>query len=140
MKVSWIKCRKRIATVWLIGAGGLFALLIGQTFFGKFGEHPEQAWEWFLPSIMPTLSLIIGVLISEQVTHLNDKKQVGRFVYRLSIGLSIGYLLLLYATLLIQPFTNSGILELMNLSNLWLGPFQGLVSASLGVFYVQNSE
>ena len=62
----------------------------------------------------------------------------GKRFFRLSGGLSALYLATVAATLYLQPLTPWGPLELMQRSNLWLGPMQGLVVASLGAFFVRQ--
>lgn len=53
--------------------------MVLQSIFGKFGTRVEEAWAWFLPTIMPTLSLIIGVLVLDvSLTRQSDKK-IDRF-------------------------------------------------------------
>jgi hypothetical protein len=44
------------------------------------------------------------------------------------------------ATILFQPLVSATPLELMNMSHLWLAPFQGLVSASMGALFVRQNE
>ena len=68
------------------------------------------------------------------------KKSADRFVFRLSFALSLTYLVVAALTVLMQPFAAVPPLELMKQSNLWLGPFQGLVAASLGAFFVKTEE
>jgi hypothetical protein len=70
---------------------------------------------------------------------------VRRNFYLLSLGLSIFYLLTLSLSILVQPvlqLLNSegqgGVLiriELLETSNIWLAPLQGLVIASIGVLF-----
>lgn len=136
MRISWTICRRALARVWFIGAGVLFAILLAQTFGDRYGANANAAWEWFLPTVLPTLSLIIGVLTVDALKQHAKLQTVDRFFFRLSLGLSVAYLLTVGVTLLAQPFTSFPALELMAQSNLWLGPFQGLVTASLGVFFV----
>lgn len=52
--------------------------------------------------------------------------------------LSVFYLLLVLATLLLQAVAGMVATEFMTTSNLWLTPVQGLVGATLGVFFVSR--
>lgn len=137
MKVSLRKCRKQLATLWFAGAGVLFFVVLLQTILGRYDGRVNDAWCWLLPTIMPTLSLIIGVLVSEALGKQTGKKVGDRFVYRLSFALSLSYLIVVALTIFMQPFSS---LQLLNQSHLWLGPFQGLVTASLGAFFVRAEE
>ena len=55
-----------------------------------------------------------------------------------SAGVSVFYLAMVSLTLLVQPFLTTPALELMQRSNLWLGPLQGLAAATLGAFFRGN--
>ena len=60
----------------------------------------------------------------------------------MALTLSVFYLLAVISTILFGPvaaaFANIGPLELMGASQLWLAPLQGLVAASLGVFFYDS--
>ncbi|BDC49827.1 hypothetical protein F183_A21430 [Bryobacterales bacterium F-183] len=105
---------------------------------GKFGDQVQEAWGWLLPTIMPTLGMILAVLSYTAMTPAALRAVVRRSFYRVAQCLSIFYLLLVALTLLIQPFTGNGPLELMRMSNLWLGPIQGLVGTALGILFVSK--
>ncbi len=138
MKIAKSRCKRRLATVWLIGSGLLFFLLLFQTFLGRYGDDADAAWGWMLPTTMPTLMLIVGVLVSDALRKSSAAIKVDQFIFRLAFYLSIAYLAVVSMTLLLSPFSTIPQLELMTMSNLWLGPFQGLVSASLGAFFVNR--
>lgn len=130
-------CQRRLALLWLIVAVVLFSLLITQSVLGKYGGASEQAWAWFLPTVLPTLSLMVGALVSS-ARQQSGGEMVDRFAYRVSFGLSVFYLGLVGAVPLVQPLTTRTPLELMALSNLWLGPIQGLVGLSLGLYFLSG--
>lgn len=135
MRISSTRCKKHLAMLWFIGSGFIFVIVLLQTIFGRYEEKATEAWAWFLPTIMPTLLLIIGVLVMDTLERGEKKQTVDRFIFWLSFSISLIYLIVVALTIFMQPFSNSSALELMKQSNLWLGPFQGLVSASLGAFY-----
>jgi len=141
--ISTKACRNHLAILWFVGGLVLFVLFVFQSIFGKYGAKAEEAWAWFLPTILPTLSLIIGVLVVDAAAaEEKDKKdkQIGRFIYRVAFGVSTVYLVLVGIVPLVQPFTSLSPFELMKLSGLWLGPVQGLVAAALGVFFVKGER
>lgn len=138
--ISIITCRKRLALLWFSGGFVIFVLLVAQSISGKYGEEASQVWSWFLPTIMPTLSLIVGVLVVDLTGGQDPEKKVDRFIFRLAFGLSLFYLLLVLSTLMVQPFTTFAWTELLKRSNLWLGPIQGLVAAALGAFFVKSER
>jgi hypothetical protein len=136
--VSTYLCKKHLALIWFIGGIFLFLLFALQSILGKYGNGTAEAWNWFLPSIMPSLSLVLGVIVLDVARGGSKKTKIDRFIYHLVFFLSIIYLLLVVSIPLLQPLTGTDPLELMKRSNLWLAPFQGLVSAGLGIFFVKG--
>ena len=132
-----MRCKRRLATIWFLLAGVIFLLLVIQTVMGAYGPRATEAWGWFLPNVMPTLSLIVGVLVLDQMGRGVKTRTANAFLYRLALGLSCAYLLLILLSILIQPFAPLARLELMHQSNLWLGPLQGLVAGALGAFFIK---
>jgi hypothetical protein len=131
-------CKRQLALIWFIGGGILFAIVLMQTLLERYGSAANQAWGWLLPSVLPTLSLIIGQLVFDAVQGGNRGRTVDRFLFRLTAMLSSVYLLAVLMVILMAPFLReSGPLQLMAESNVWLGPVQGLVSAALGAFFVK---
>ena len=138
--ISTRTCKRRLAILWFVVGVVLFILLVLQSVFGKYGAQAEDAWGWFLPTVMPTLSLITGVLILDMTSAGQTDKEVDRFAFRVTFGLSAFYLALVALTPLVQPFTSLPALDLMKRSNLWLGPLQGLVAAALAAFFVRGER
>ena len=132
------RCKRRLATVWFILSGLIFLLLVVQTVMGRYGDGATDAWGWFLPNVMPTLSLIVAVLVLDQMGKGARTGTADRFLFRLAISLSAAYLLLILLSILIQPFAALPPLQLMQQSNLWLGPLQGLVAGALGAFFIKT--
>lgn len=129
-----------LAAIWLVGAGGVFLLLVVQSLLGHYEPATQEVWGWFLPTVMPTLSLIVGVLVADSRIARNSDKPVSgstnSLFFRLGAGMSVLYLLLVALSILIQPLLpQTSPLELMHRSSLWLGPLQGLTVATLGVFF-----
>ena len=141
MSTSLGACKKSLTKIWFLGAGILFALIFFQTIFGKYSGQEEEAWSWFLPTVMPTLSLMIGVLIADAKSgFFKDERKVDSFLFKLARSLSITYFVVVLLTILVQPYTTVDALELLVRSNLWLGPLQGLVAASLGAFFIKMDK
>lgn len=134
------KCKKGLARVWFSGAGLVFVIVLLQSLFGRYAGHLADAWGWFLPAVMPTLSLMIGVFVADALAGGRPERYVDAFVYRLALGLSLGYFAVVLATLLLQPFTGVAPLELLGTSQLWLAPLQSLVTAVLGAFFVKAGQ
>jgi len=131
--------RGELATVWVAGAGAVILLVVLQSLLGRFGGKTSEAWGWLLPTTMPTLLLIVTVLGYTALDPVHSTAVVRRRFHELAKTLSIAYLSLVALTVLIGPFAaadGAGMIDLMHMSNLWLGPFQGLVASALGVLFV----
>lgn len=135
MTVSMSRCKRRLATVWFLGAGTIFFVVYLQTIFGRYGDKTTEVWSWLLPTVIPTLSLAIGVLVMDGLGKGAKVARADEFLYRLTLGISCAYLISVFFLFLLQPFTTVPPLQLMQQSNLWLGPFQGLVAAGMGAFF-----
>ena len=134
------QCRQRLAIIWLVCSSILFAILIAQTIFKHYGDKGGEAWSWFLPMIMPTLTLMITVVVSDYLDKTISAPVEGRFMYVLCALLSVSYLFVLGLTFFLSPLSPWTPLELMKQSSLYLGPFQGLVAGALGAFFVSKSK
>jgi hypothetical protein len=137
-------CKRRLATVWFSGAGVVFFMVLLQSLLGHFGDQVSQAWGWLLPTVLPTLSLIIGVLVYDTVEQADVGKTADRFLFRLTVGLSSVYLLAVFLVVALQPLaselTSLGPIQVMMQTNVWLGPLQGLVAAAMGAFFVKAAH
>ena len=138
MKIPMKKCKQRLTILWFSGSLTSLILLVFQTMLGHYRENTDEVWGWFLPSVMPMLSLIISVIVMDFFGKGIKIRTVDRFLFRISFTVSAIYLFFVSLPILLQPFSASSPVKLMQQSNLWLGPFQGLVAASLGVFFVKK--
>ena len=139
-RISVPSCQRRLATVWFLGGGVVFAILVIQTLNQHYGDQARDAWGWFLPTVMPILTLIVS---ATAVTKAESQATVDRSVFYISFGLSLFYLLLVIGTIAYQIFTTlkpSEMIDLMKTSNLWLGSVQGLLGISLGVFFGKRED
>ncbi len=133
--------RTRLAILWGIFASVIFVVLVLQSLMDRYKDKTQEVWGWLLPTIMPTLTLIITVLSYTALDPLASRAVVRKTFYRLAAGMSAFYLLLVLLTILMQPFTGADAelaAQQMRTSNLWLGPLQGLVAAALGVLFVSK--
>jgi hypothetical protein len=128
--------RWKLAKLWLIMSMGFALLLIGQSVMNKYAGKVTDVWSWALPTIIPTLSLILTVLgASSNETSKDDQTRIKKPFYRAAYWLSVVYLSLILGVILVEPFTPYDPLELLKLSNLWLGPIQGLVASSMATLF-----
>ncbi len=133
-----------LACIWFIGAGLCFVVLVAQSQASMFEPDTGTVWGWFLPTVMPTLSLIVGALVAEYRKTPADAPKggivAGSPVFWLGAALSGFYLLLLGTTIATSSLqVEAAPIELMQRSNFWLGPLQGLCVAALGFFFQSKS-
>jgi len=139
--LSLDRVRSRLAALWLGLGITIFLIVVVQSLLGKFGDDTQNAWGWLLPTVMPTLGMIVTVLGYTALDQNFSNSVVRRSFFWVAFFLSGMYLVLVLITILIQPFV-PGVnpIELMHRSNLWLGPFQGLVASALGVLFVSKQK
>lgn len=144
--ISLEKARHRLARLWFIGVGIIFLLLVAQSFGNVYEGRLEEVWSWALPTVIPTLSLLLSVLGANAIVQVNDGNadtaMVRRSFYSIAYWLSIFYLLLILVTILFQPigvYMNSSekftAVDFLKRSQLWLSPVQGLVISAIGILF-----
>jgi hypothetical protein len=134
------RCRWGLLITWFLGFIVPFSVLVAQTIFGFYGDKADEAWSWFLPTILPTLLLIVGVLVSDFLGPSGKVEFANRSMFFFALVVSILYLLTVSSTILVKPFTPFTPLEMMKLSNFYLSPFQGFAAAVVGVFFLGKAE
>jgi hypothetical protein len=133
--------RVRLAVVWLTAGLLIVTTVIFQSLFHHFQGKTDEVWKWLLPLLMPTLGMVVSVLGSSALFPLFSGAVVRKSFYRIAELLSIFYLIFILLTILIQPFVSASVDEQIasfHTSNLWLGPFQGLVASALGVLFASK--
>jgi hypothetical protein len=136
-------CKRRLTLVWFIGAGLVYLVVLIQTLLDHYDGRVSDVWAWLLPATLPTLSLIASVWTMDTLGKGSKIESADSFVFWLAFALSTGYLFVITLTILIQPLVAStidGYIAAMNRSNLFIGPFQGVVAASLGAFFLKNES
>jgi cytochrome bd-type quinol oxidase subunit 2 len=133
-RVDLEQARKSIAKIWYWGAGVSGCLVILQLILGRFEGITAEFIGWFTPTIVPTLGLIIGV-ISSTASEDDTDRTVKGFFFRTARGLSLVYLVVLFFTMLLEPFAGNHDMKYYNFANYWLAPIQGLVVAALGALF-----
>jgi hypothetical protein len=138
--VSLDTVRIRLAAIWLGGGSAILIIVVLQSLLGRYGDKTQEAWGWLLPTLMPTLGMIVTVLGYTALDPYRSNSIVRKTFFSVALWLSTLYLLLVSMTILVQPLTRTEPIELMRTSNLWLGQFQGLVASALGVLFVSKQK
>lgn len=129
--------RTQLAGLWFIGSGVLFVLLAAQSILRKYDEDTAQVWSWFVPLVVPTLSLMIAVFGAGALA-VGSRRVVKRFFYRLTWWLSLVYLVTLLLTI-VGASAQRPALPLLVMSTAWLGPIQGLTVAAIGYLFLSKN-
>jgi uncharacterized protein YacL len=157
--ISLERCKKLLAAIWLIGFIIPFAILSAQTLHGTFwGGKESEAWALFTPMVLPTIGLIVGVLVADALNPPVEDKKVTSTIFIITVVLSLLYLGLVNAIFIAMPnlaanaadvtavadptkdaAKTSALLDSFKRSGLMLGAIQGLVTATLAVFFVSKS-
>lgn len=142
-QISLDVVRNRLACVWLAGSLLIISLVVIQSNNGVYRDRAEDVWKWLFPAVLPTLTMILSVLASTALAANSPASVVRKSFYRIALLLSIFYLLLILFTILIQPYSHHFVadqLTALHDSNLYLGPFQGIVASALGVLFVSKKN
>jgi hypothetical protein len=141
--------RRKLAIAWFVAAALMVLIMVGRSLSYGFGDRVIDAWGWFLPTLMPTLTLIMSTFaldmgVASMPAQFTGKRRVDTFFLNIAMAFSIFYLVLVLMTLLIPADTLPGRaanpLAAMELSNLWLGPIQGLTAGAIGWFFLSAKD
>ena len=131
--------QQKLVLIWLIGSAPVLVLMMVRT-LGPNSEGIERVWGWLLPTIMPTLSLVVGTYAATALTESDGHRTVDVLFFRVGVALSVAYLLIVTLAIALYPFSPPPALLTLDRIGIVLGPVQGLVSACLGVFFVSQKR
>ncbi|PSL24037.1 hypothetical protein [Chitinophaga ginsengisoli] len=130
--------RNRLAKIWFIGSGVPFLILVVQSILGKYADKVKEAFTWFIPTVFPTLTLMISVIGAAALIP-KENRVIRTSFLKLTVGVSIAYLVILSLVLFLQPFGNfEDPIELFSMSNFFITPIQGVVVAALGFLFTSD--
>jgi hypothetical protein len=137
--ISLAATRATLARVWLMGAGFSALILVVSSILRGRADAARETWSWFLPLVLPTIGLMVGVLGAAAMTQRRETYVRKSFV-DIAFWMSVAYLVLLSLTILLEPFSPLRGAELHGMSNYWMGPFQSLVVAALGYLFTSEEK
>lgn len=89
----------------------MFLVLLVQSFCSVYRGQLTEVWSWAVPTVLPTLSLIVSVLGADAITArdvLSDERSkvfvVRKSFCMLVFWLSVIYFMLLLGTIFVMPF------------------------------------
>jgi hypothetical protein len=135
-KVDMAWAKEKLAILWFSGGGLIFFYVIITVTINRFKDFSQEALSFMLPTVLPTLSLVVGVFIMDHLGRGVRTRKVSRFFFRFTFGLSLAYLFAVALIFLMLPLSDLTPQKQLSLANLWLGPFQGLVAGAVGAFFV----
>lgn len=139
--VSLLSAQKLISLPWFGGFVVNFILFLMHTRYQVYKGVEKEAWSWFLPTMIPSISIILGTIIYDVVKKPANKTRVDKFSLWLTFGFSLLYLVVLLITIASAAnFAGTGTqpLAFLQSSSIYLNPLQGLVGLTLGAFYVSR--
>jgi hypothetical protein len=127
-----------LACWWLSIGLVLIVILVIQTMQDMYKNEFERAWSWLIPTLIPTLSVIVGGIV-HTTSNPDSKFRVTREIYRLAKWLSVAYLGLLLLTASLVGFqAQMTAVQWLEASKLWLTPLNAPVGIVLGVFFASS--
>lgn len=138
-RITLESARTRLMVVWSIGAALVFVVLMLESILSnKFSTHLQELWAWFVPTVVPSLALMLGVVGADALAEHSERRTVKRPFFLIAAGLSAFYLSILSLTVFLEPFSQRQGMDLFTVSNFWLTPIQGLVVAAIGVLFTSQ--
>lgn len=142
--MTYKTCQNWLAGVWVTFFLLQIGLLVLRSIAGAGGSDESRAltsemWSWYIPMVMPTLSVIMGALYSAGPTDARETPFIRLIVL---VTLSVAYLSSISALIVLPPSLGTSPkdhLALLHGSNYWLGAFQLCIGASLGNFFPKKS-
>jgi hypothetical protein len=138
-RIDLVAGQRTLVLIWLVGSTPSLLLVLIRTLGPNAGDI-ERVWGWLLPTIMPTLSLVVGTYAATAISESTELRTVDVTFFRVSVALSLAYLLIVTAAIAWYPFSATAAILTLERIGVILGPVQGLVSACLGVFFVSQKR
>jgi hypothetical protein len=133
--------QQSIALIWVVGGCLLSGLLIAQLAAGKYEDKAKLVVEWFVPLVLPTVSLTLTTVVATAKGAPRALELVDRFAFRMVWALSLMYLLIVAG---VMVFSGTGsateAVESLSACNPIVAGVQGVVGVALGAFFVKTSE
>jgi hypothetical protein len=149
-QIKFSVARKRLVVQWMVFSAIIFVIYFIQTLTGRYEKYEGEVWEWLFKFITPSLSLMIGVLIS-QMSTLASEVETEVFYFRLATLISYFFLVMLLLSAFLIPVihlqqnrnlsitdTPRPITEAMKSYNIFLLPLQGICTLTLGFFFTRK--
>ena len=134
---SVTKSQRQLLLVWSgLGAVALTIVLIQTAPGGAYSRNASEVWDWFLPTVVPTISLMVGTVIAD--TRAGDRRAtVDAFAFRLALSVSILYLALVVTFLFMYAQSAQPTADLKGSSKI-VNALYAIVGIALGTMFVSR--
>jgi len=133
-RLPLVACQKRLLTVWGVLGGLALAVVVFQVMPGGVYEaHRAEVLDWFLPTVVPTLTLMIGAVVALGMAP-DQSATVDGLTYRLALWLSVVYLVVVIVALLMYAQSRSPVADLKG-SAAVVAAIYSLVGITLGAMF-----
>jgi hypothetical protein len=138
MKNDFFEAKKKISTIWFIGGGFLITLVFVQTLTGRYDNIIPSAWQWFLPTVLPNLSLIV----TSSFFGKTDESMyfVESIFFQITKWCSIAYLVFILFIILSYTYDKGNIIDYYKKYNFFITGVQTLVFAALASFFSNKNS
>lgn len=135
------EAQNKLAMLWCFWGGFIFLMLFTYQLNGTFDDGDFLvAWKWFSAAVFPTPALIFSSIIASPSDKVNNSVVPTR-IYYLTLGFSVFYLIVLTVIVFSKSLQISSTPTIEQMENSWtyLGLVNGLLSASMGIFFAKRS-
>lgn len=140
MSMIFYDAKRKLLFTWILGFFLLFLFFLVQTITGRY-KNIQGHWEWFLPQILPTLSLMLSAFFANADKNAkSDKLVIDIWYFRICQIISYVYFIVFLIVLFSYTKDKGNILEYYRGFSIVFSVFQTLLSASLGFFFVKSHK
>lgn len=143
-RIARSDAQKNLALVWMGATAVLLILFFIQTLVGnKYPGQSDEAWDWLIPQVFPTLTLMIGILVARAQSASRRDVVVRRSYYRLTLGVVIFYFIVLFGVVFTAPldfaFNETPALEHLKKATKIVNLLHGSATLILSIFFVSEA-
>ncbi|KAA9345375.1 hypothetical protein [Larkinella humicola] len=143
-RIAKSDAQKNLAVTWVVATAVLILLFFIQTLVGnKYPGQSDEAWDWLIPQVFPTLTLMFGVMVARAQSAKRRDIVVRRSYYRLTLAVVIFYFIILFGVVFTAPldftFNETPALEHLKRSTKIVSVVQGCATITLSIFFVSEA-
>jgi uncharacterized membrane protein SirB2 len=136
MMINLFSARQKLSKLWFIYSLVLFVIfLLLSLYTSRFDNIRKEAWEWFLPHVYPTLTLITGVFFADFADTRKPSREIPSLFFTIAFGVSIFYLTLVGLVILNPVAKTDNILSHYKDQSVYLIPVQTLTGTFIAIFF-----